>query len=368
MNRPTSRIGFLVLLIIHLLFSLTATLTAKSALTKEQVTTIVTASKFGITPERAVELIRERGISFAVTDVFLKKLEAMEADSTILKTLEELGRKRKATFQPAVAPGTIKMEPMPEKAPPVPPKLDLLPPGTAPTTENWDQFLESVRATVLDYTDDLPNFVCNQGTRQYQAIGRRGWTPRGNFEVEVAYYNKSPHYKQISQTNFFRPVGEFGSALRGLFAPSTRATFKLQGLEKKHGLQTARLAFQVPRNTSPRSLSVKDKGAVSFGYRGHCWIDLKSYLVIRLESESTDIPQDAPITDEQLVLRYKEVMLANDLFWLPAELHVIVKTNALADGGLDAVGINEGGHFEATQKVSLRYVSFFRHYRPFEPQ
>ncbi len=366
MSKATVRIGLLALMAVKLMPSLTATSAAKPALTQEQVTTIVTASKFGITAERAVEIIRERGIAFAVTDGFLKEMEAMEADSAILAALKELGEKRKASKQPAVAPGTIQWAPKPAaKTSPAAPKVDLLATGTAPTAENWPRFLESVRTKVLNYTDALPNFACNQGTREYQAIGRRGWTPRGNFEVEVSYYNKSPHYKQISHTNFFRPVGEFGTVLRGLFAPATQATFKLQGLEKKQGRQTAKLGFQVPRETSSRSLSVKNKGSVAFGYRGRCWVDLDSYLVIRLESESTDMPRDAPIAGEQLVLRYKEVMLADNLFWLPAELHVIVKTNALADGGLDAGGVTD---FQATQKVSLRYVSFFRHYRPFEPQ
>jgi hypothetical protein len=161
-------------------------------------------------------------------------------------------------------------------------------------------------------------------------------------------------------------VGEFGAALRGLFAPPHQAIFKLRGLEKRQGRETAKLSFEVPRKTSSRSLSVKDKDSVAFGYHGRCWVDLNSYVVIRLESESTDMPKDAPIAGEQLVLRYKEVMLAENLFWLPAELHVIVNTKAMADGGLDAGGVNN--ILQATDSVSLRYVSFFRNYRPFEAQ
>ena len=174
-----------------------------------------------------------------------------------------------------------------------------------------------------------------------------------------------PHYKQVSHHPLFREVGEFGPVLTGLFTPQSKATFKLQGLEKKHGRNTAKVSFQVPRETSPRAMNVKDEGMVPFGYRGRFWVDLDTQLVVRLESQSTDMHRKAPITDEQLVLRYKEVMLADKLVWLPAELHVIVKTNAMGDGGLNVGGVT---NFQTTDKTSLRYVSFFRNYRPFEPE
>lgn len=371
MTHPSPRIGLPVLLIVILAAGLTGTAQAKPPLTAEQVATIVTASKFGITVERAVEMIRERGIGFTVTEAFLKRLEAQEADAAIVNVVKELGGKRKTTVQPAAAPGVIPTEPNgAEPAPPPAPDLDLLPLGTAPTAENWPRFLESVRNRVLRYAHTLPDFVCNQGTRSYQAFGRRGWTQREIYEVEVSYFDQSPHYKQISQYPLFRDVGEFGPVLTGIFTPQSQATFKLQGLEKKHGRNTARVSFQVPRETSLRPIQVKDEGMVPFGYRGRFWVDLDTHRVVRLESRSTDMPRKAPITDEELVLRYKEVMLADKLVWLPAELHVIVKTDAMGDGGLSTGALNAGGtpNFQTSDKTSLRWVSFFRNYRSFEPE
>ena len=370
MTHPPLRIGLLVLLTLTLSAGLAGTAEAQPPLTAEQVTTVATASKFGITVERAVEMIRERGIGFTVTDAFLKQLEAQEADAAIVNVVKELGGKRTTTVQPAVAPGILPAEPKgTEKWPPPPPDVDLLPLGTVPTTENWTQFLESVRNRVLKYTHSLPDFVCNQGTRSYQAFGRRGWTQRGMYEVEVTYFDQSPHYKQISQYPLFRDVGEFGPVLTAIFTPQSRATFKFQGLEKKHGRNTAKVSFRIPREYSLRPVEVKDEGMVPFGYRGRFWVDLENQLLVRLESKSTDMPRKAPITDEELVLRYKEVMLVDKLVWLPAELHVIVKTDAVGDGGLSASGANQGGglpNFQTTGKTSLRWVSFFRNYRPFE--
>lgn len=372
MTQASLKIGLLVLLTLALTAGLAGTARAKAPLTAEQVTTIVTASKFGITVERAVEMIRERGIGFTVTDAFLKQLEALEADAAIVNVVKESGGKRKTTVQPAAAPGILPTEPeVSEKSPPPPPPdVDLLPLGTVPTAENWTQFLESVRNRVLRYAHSLPDFVCNQGTRSYQAFGRRGWTQREIYEVEVTYFDQSPHYRQISKYPLFRDVGEFGPVLTGLFAPQSKATFKLQGLEKKHGRNTARVSFQVPQETSRRPIQVKDQGMVPFGYRGRFWVDLDTHLVVRLESKSTGMPRKAPITDEELVLRYKEVMLADKLVWLPAELHVIVKTDAMGDGGLSTGALNAGGtpSFQTGDKTSLRWVSFYRKYRPFEPE
>lgn len=371
MTQASLRIALLFLLTLTLTAGLAGTAQAKPPLTAEQVTTIVTASKFGITVERAVEMIRERGIGFTVTDAFLKQLETQEADAAIVNVVKELGGKRKTTVQPAAAPGILPTEPEgPEKSPPPLPDVDLLPLGTVPTAGNWTQFLESVRNRVLRYAHSLPDFVCNQGTRSYQAFGRRGWTQREIYEVEVSYFDQSPHYKQISHYPLIRDVGEFGPVLTGIFAPQSKATFKLQGLEKKHGRNTARVSFQVPQETSPRPVQVKDEGMVPFGYRGRFWVDLETQLVVRLESKSTDMPRKAPITDEELVLRYKEVMLVDKLVWLPSELHVIVKTDAMGDGGLTTGLLNDGGlpNFQASDKTSLRWVSFYRNYRPFEPE
>ena len=181
MATPSPRIGLPVLLALMLMAGLAGTAEAKPPLTADQVSTIVIASKFGITVERAVEMIRERGIGFEVTGGFLKQLEAQEADAAIVSVVKELGAKRKTTIQPAVAPGSIPTEPNgAERAPPPPPDVDLLPAGTVPTAENWSQFLESVRDRVLRYAHSLPDFVCNQGTRSYQAFGRRGLDPEGN--------------------------------------------------------------------------------------------------------------------------------------------------------------------------------------------
>lgn len=372
MTHPFLRIGLLVLFTLMLTAGLTGTAQAKPPLTAEQVTTIVTASKFGITVERAVEMIRERGIGFTVTDAFLNQLEALEADAAIVNVVKELGGNRNTTVQAAAAPGVLPSEPegTEKSPPPPPPDVDLLRLGTVPTAENWTQFLESVRNRVLRYTHSLPDFVCNQGTRSYQAIGRRGWTQREIYEVEVTYFDHSPHYRQISQYPLFRDVGEFGPVLTGIFTPQSQATFKLQGLEKKHGRNTARVSFQIPKETSQRPIQVKDEGMVPFGYRGRFWVDLETQLVVRLESKSTDMPRKAPITDEELVLRYKEVMLVDKLVWLPAELHVIIRTDAMGDGGLSTGALNAGGtpNFQTSDKTSLRWVSFFRNYRTFEPE
>ena len=76
MATPSPRIGLPVLLALMLMAGLAGTAEAKPPLTADQVSTIVIASKFGITVERAVEMIRERGIGFEVTGGFLKQLEA----------------------------------------------------------------------------------------------------------------------------------------------------------------------------------------------------------------------------------------------------------------------------------------------------
>src|SRR5687768_11791069 len=60
-------------------------------LTEEQILSLVTSTKLGELPAgRVSELIRQRGVAFSVTDVFLLELQTREADPAVLETLRQI--------------------------------------------------------------------------------------------------------------------------------------------------------------------------------------------------------------------------------------------------------------------------------------
>ena len=73
------------------LFAWTAQDPGTKPLTEEQVLSLVSSTKLGeLPPGRVNELIRQRGIAFAVTDVFLLELQTREADPAVLETLRQI--------------------------------------------------------------------------------------------------------------------------------------------------------------------------------------------------------------------------------------------------------------------------------------
>ncbi|MDE2758171.1 MAG: hypothetical protein OXI92_16675, partial [Acidobacteriota bacterium] len=64
--------------------------TAEGPISQEELLALVTTTHIGaVTPQRVVELIRERGIGFRVKDILLQELKAREADPAIIRAVEE---------------------------------------------------------------------------------------------------------------------------------------------------------------------------------------------------------------------------------------------------------------------------------------
>ncbi|MCI0418249.1 MAG: hypothetical protein L0312_03330, partial [Acidobacteria bacterium] len=269
---------------------------AAEPLTEEQVLSLVTSAKLGELPaSRIAELIRNRGIKFSVTDVFLLELQTREADPVVIETLRQL-RGQGRDFIPT---SPALHAPAPENSPSA---------STNAVEANWPKFLDSVRAKAIAYNDELPNFICTQVTQRSARYFPGGWRSVDNFVAELTYFEKKEHYKILTVANQAtttatmenlsgtRSTGEFGTSLRSLFDPATNANFRLEGREQTNGRETIRLGYQVARETSSRTINYNNERTIITAYRGRCWIDPQSYQVVRLEDKAINIPPDFPIT------------------------------------------------------------------------
>jgi hypothetical protein len=326
---------------------------AKQPLSEEQVLSLVTSANLKEIPvNRVVELITERGVAFSITDVFLLELNAREADVAIVETLRRLRSEGKdfvpTSSQPAKAPGA--------ETPP--------PSGKAPTEENWPQFLESVREKATAYTDSLPNFICTQITQRFIRFFPGGWHQSDNFVADLSFYDKTEHYKILTVANKAaadttmeklsgtRSTGEFGTTLRALFDPRTNATFRLEGVDQTNGHDTVRIGYQVPKETSSRSINYNDQRTIVTAYRGRCWIDPASYQVVRLEDKAIAIPEDFPITRSEGATDYDLAEISGIKYWLPVRAEVLLVEGAAKVHTRNVIEFKKYRKFEAEVKIS----------------
>ncbi|MDE2667927.1 MAG: hypothetical protein OXI69_17440 [Acidobacteriota bacterium] len=347
-------------------------LTAEGPISQEELLALVTTTRIGaVTPQRVVELIRERGIGFRVKDILLQELKAREADPAIIRAVEE----HRQTGPPA---SVLRPPPGVEPPPPVfipppvepsatepaapgsapTPKPAATPPATAatepattpgrsglPDRETWPQFLEQVRSTAMAYTENLPNFICTQITQRYlRRLPKTGWVRVDNFVAELTYYDKQEHYKLVSVGNRSAAsdatleslkgttsTGEFGSSLNYLFDPATGTQFRFEGIDHSRGSPTVRVGFRVPKDTSKRSIIFRE-GTTEVGvvtpYRGRCWIDPGSLQVVQIKERAYRIPETFPITRSEGSTQYDRVEIAEQQHWLPVRAEVLLENRS----------------------------------------
>src|SRR5262245_11717245 len=325
-------------------------------LTEEQILSLVTSAKLGELPAgRVSELIRKRGIGFAVTDVFLLELQTRGAEPVILETLREL-RGQGKDFVPTAS--TQEAHTVNPSAPS--PAQIAAPPANNAVEADWAKFLEQVRAKAIAYTDDLPNFICTQVTQRSARYFPGGWRSLDNYVAELSYFDKKEHYKILTVANQAtstatienlsgtRSTGQIVSSMRSLFEPATNAVFRLEGREQTGGRETIRVGYQVARETSSRTINYNNERTIVTAYRGRCWIDPESLQIVRLEDKAINIPPDFPITRSDGATDYDLADIGGRKYWLPVRAEVL-----LVEGG---------------SKLHTRNVIEFKRYRKFEAE
>lgn len=356
--------------------------TAEGPISQEELLALVTTTRIGaVTPQRVVELIRERGIGFRVKDILLQELKAREADPAIIRAVEEFRSSRPPESVLRPPPGVEPPPPVFIPPPVEPPATEPSATGSAaspaaaatepaatpvrsglPDRETWPGFLEEVRSTAMAYTENLPNFICTQITQRYlRRLPKTGWVRVDNFVAELTYYDKQEHYKLVSVGNRSAAsdatleslkgttsTGEFGSSLNYLFDPATGTQFRFEGIDHSRGAPTVRVGFRVPKDTSKRSIIFRD-GTTELGvvtpYRGRCWIDPDSLQVVQIKERAYRIPDTFPITRFEGSTEYDRVEIAGQQHWLPVRAEVLMENR--------------------TARLHTRNVIQFKQYRKF---
>jgi hypothetical protein len=328
-------------------------------LSEDEVLSLVTSSRLGeLSVNRVVELIQLRGVKFSVTDVFLVELKAREADIAIIETLRQI-RNQGKDFIPGPAPSpkdSPKIESTPSSATPT----EIGKSSSAISDAEWPVFLDKTRGKALAYTEQLPNFICTQITQRFVRFLPGGWRQEDNYVAELSYYDQREHYKLLTVANKIATdmtlekmagttsTGEFGTSLRELFDPSTRASFRLEGTDQTNGHDTVRIGFQVSLENSKYTITYNKERTIVAAYRGRCWVDPASHNVVRLESKAMNIPETFPVTRAESSVDYDLADISGIKYWLPVHAEVV-----LAEGAT---------------KIQTKNVIEFRKYRKFEAE
>ena len=250
------------------------------------------------------------------------------------KTLEAL--KALETQSQALAIKTV----VPEAKPaPIPP----------PSAEEQAAIITEVREYALNYSKSLPNFICTQVVRRYQAPlpgtkygGRAGddprWFAQDTLTARLSYFEQKEDYKLIlinntPTTQQYQALGgaistgEFGSMLREIFEPATAAHLEWDHWGTLRGRRVLAFAYRVAQPNSQWTVEHDRKERVTPGYKGLIEVDRDTHMVLRVTLEADGMPAEFPVRVARQTLDYDFTDIGDQQFLLPVRSQLFMQAD-----------------------------------------
>jgi hypothetical protein len=241
------------------------------------------------------------------------------------KTLEALRDLRDRTQSLAAA------KPFPTE-----PKLVPIPP---PSSEEQAAIITQVREYALNYSKQLPDFICTQVTRRY-AAPRPGtkyggpansspsWQALDTLTIKLSYFEQKEDYKLILVNNTITKqdyrtlggatsTGDFGSMMKDIFEPGTEARFEWDHWGTLRGRRVMAFAYHVAQSHSQWHITYERTMDIVPAYRGLVYVDEKTHDIMRVTLGAEDLPATFPVKMTETILDYDFQDISGHTFLLP---------------------------------------------------
>ena len=270
-----------------------------------------------------------------VADYLLKRMRMKEhLDDKVVEELHGLGAGPRVTAAlrklSQESAGLVTAPPPVMYQPPAPP-----PPGPpAPSSEEQARILDEIRANAINYTNNLPNFICTQVTRRTADPTGTGnhWRQLDTIQEQLSFFDHREKYvvtmvngsmvtnRDHEKLGGATSSGEFGSMLYDIFNPDTQAQFDWERWTTWHGRRTYVFSFEVRKDRSRYDIyhGPSDRHIVS-AYQGSIYADMTTKNIMRIKMECVGLPADFPIQEASQDLQYEIAKIEDQEFLLPAK-------------------------------------------------
>ena len=220
----------------------------------------------------------------------------------------------------------------------VPPQAP--PPIAIPPPEEQRAILEDVRKYALSYSENLPDFICLEVDRRWDAspvtVGSPDWRRRDELIKRLSYFEQKENYRLVMVDNSVstnqdvksaggsQSFGDFGSMMRQVFEPVTAASFEWGAWHTWHGERVMTFNYRVGLENSRYHLMWgKDRDIVT-AYHGWFEVDPTTHVVMRIAVVAENIPADFPLQGASDVLEYDYQDLSGRKFLLPVRAEILM--------------------------------------------
>lgn len=210
----------------------------------------------------------------------------------------------------------------------------------APSNEEQAAIIQEVREYALDYSRNLPDFICTEQVDRYAAPpphqGQEpAWRKGDTLSIRLSYFQQHEQYKlmlvnfRVTDQNYekvggSKEFGSFGTLMRGIFEPASETSFHYDHTSMLPGRGVV-LAFRyfVDLGHSNYQLVWENSQRIRTAYSGMVWISRDSpHQVLRITVKAENIPADFPIKAAETRLDYDWAELSGHKFLLPSSAEV----------------------------------------------
>jgi hypothetical protein len=209
-----------------------------------------------------------------------------------------------------------------------------------PDAEEQARILQAMRLYADQYIANLPNFTCEQVTRQFEA-GRKPnrWRTgdvltskllfnAGHEERNLELVNEKPiragirHWHTALQTE-----GEFGILLDRVFSSTSQASFGWKGWDVVRGQRVAVFTFVIDAEHSTMTLQLSDLAKATVAYHGTVYGDPDNGAIWRITDGATELPRELRTQSIATDIDYDEVPIGEKRYLLPVQAIIWMTTD-----------------------------------------
>jgi hypothetical protein len=200
--------------------------------------------------------------------------------------------------------------------------------------------LEAMRAYAVQYVANLPNFLCEQVTRQYQAGKKPEHWRAGDVLTFKLLYSNGEEQRNLALVND-RPLkagmrrwrtplqteGEFGILLDTVFGAESEASFAWNGWQTVQGQRAAAFDFAIDVKHSTMTLRLSDLAKATVPYHGTVYGEPENGAIWRIRSEATELPKKLETDSIATTIEYDRVAIGDKSYLLPVQASIWMKAD-----------------------------------------
>ncbi len=201
-----------------------------------------------------------------------------------------------------------------------------------PSSVRQQEILDSVKQYALNYTQNLPNFICTQVTRRYVDFDHSNsyhiidtaFTHLGYNDGHEDYRTYSVNgqlvdygMEQLGKRGGLVSSGEFGSLMREIFEPQSQAEFGWDHWGTIRGKLMAVYNYFIDSGHSQYSISYENTQRIITAYKGLVYADQNTGVISRITFQAVDIPSSFPVKSAYEILDYDDMNINGQPYICP---------------------------------------------------